>query len=190
MQPDDPELRRDCEAGGDGAALEARRQPAGIGRVPLGPAGQVLDLLGVGQHALEPLGLQPVQRSLPVVPGSPPSPPRAPASTAASPPAPAPPASWYRSCGSLASAAPDHDLMAPGSSRPARPCRCRCRTPGPGTAARRSPLPRVPHLTSPLWTVNLPRGTARGTGGERKNLTRVLEATMNGPSGNRLPASG
>ena len=36
---------------------------------------------------------------------------------------------------------------------------------GPGTAARRSPLPRVPHLTSPSWTANLPIGTARGTGG-------------------------
>ena len=33
-------------------------------------------------------------------------------------------------------------------------------------------------------------GTARGTGGERKNLTRVLEATMNGPWEDRLPASG
>ena len=80
-----------------------------------------------------------------------------------------PPLSWWcRNCGSPGHAVPDHDLTAPGSSRPARPCRCRCRTPGPGTAARRSPLPRVPHLTSPSWTANLPGGTARGTGGERR----------------------
>jgi hypothetical protein len=44
MQPDDTELRRGHEAGGDGAALEARRQPLGISRVALGPAAQVLDL--------------------------------------------------------------------------------------------------------------------------------------------------
>src|SRR4051812_4345885 len=48
--PDDPELRGDCEAGGDGAAPGARRQPPRVGRVPLGAAGQVLDLPGVGQH--------------------------------------------------------------------------------------------------------------------------------------------
>src|ERR1019366_5965872 len=30
----------------------------------------------------------------------------------------------------------------------------------------------------------------RGTGGERKKLTRVLEATLNGPWEDRLPASG
>ena len=78
-------------------------------------------------------------------PRLPPSPPRVPARTAASPPAPAPPSWRRRSCGSLPPAAPDHDPMAPGSSRPARPCRYRCRPPGPGTAARRSPRPRVPH---------------------------------------------
>ena len=33
-----------------------------------------------------------------------------------------------------APAAPGPYPTAPGSSRPARPCRCRCRTPGPGTA--------------------------------------------------------
>src|SRR5208337_2603240 len=49
----------------------------------------------------------------------PPSPSQAPASCAASPLAPAPLCWWCRSCGSLASAAPDHDLMAPGS--PASP---------------------------------------------------------------------
>ena len=37
-------------------------------------------------------------------------------------------------------------------------------------------------LPSPFWTLlHLPGGTARGTGGERKKLTRVLEATINGP---------
>jgi hypothetical protein len=82
-------------------------------------------------------------------PTLPPSPPRAPASTAASPPAPAPPASWCRRYGSQPPAAPDPGPMAPGSSPPSAPCRCRCRTPGPGTAARRSPLPRVPHLCLP-----------------------------------------
>ena len=60
MQPDDPELRVRHEAGPDRAALKALGQPAGVRRVPLGPAGQVLDLLGVGQDTLEPLGLQPV----------------------------------------------------------------------------------------------------------------------------------
>jgi hypothetical protein len=30
----------------------------------------------------------------------------------------------------------------------------------------------------------------RGTGGERRNLTRVLVATMNGPWEDRFPASG
>jgi len=59
---DDPELRGGHEAGGDRAALEARRQPPGVGWVPLRAAGQVLDLLGVGQHPLEPLSLQPVER--------------------------------------------------------------------------------------------------------------------------------
>ena len=118
-------------------------------------------------------------------PRSPPSPLRAPASTAASPPAPAPPASWSEAAG-LARPPPGCYLMAPGSSPPSGPCRYRCRTPCPGTAARRSPLPRV--LTCPSRTAHLPGGTARGTGGERRNLTRVLEATMNSPSGNRLPA--
>ena len=66
VQPDDPELRRGHEARRDRAALEARRQPPRIGRVPLRPPGQVLDLLGIGQHAVEPLGLQPVERALPV----------------------------------------------------------------------------------------------------------------------------
>jgi len=69
MQPDDPELLGGHEAGGDGAALEARRQPPRIGRVPPGPAGQVPGLPGIGQHALGPLGLQPVKRPLPVVAG-------------------------------------------------------------------------------------------------------------------------
>ena len=146
VQPDDPELRSGDEAGPDRAALEALRQPAGVRRVPLGAAGQVLDLLGVRQHALEPLGLEPVERALPVVRRLPPSPPPAPARTAASPPAPAPPAGWWRSCGSRSSAAPGPYPRAPGSSRTARPCRCRCRTPGPGTAARRSPLPRPASL--------------------------------------------
>ena len=45
-------------------------------------------------------------------------------------------------------------------------------------------------LTSSFRTANLRGGTARGTGGERKKLTRVLEATMNGPLNDRLPASG
>src|SRR6266516_1691780 len=110
----------------------------------------------------------------------PPSPPRAPARTAASPPAPAPAAWWCRNCGSRPAGAPGPYPMAPGSSPPARPCRCRCRTPGPGTAARRSPLPRVLHLCFPALA-SLRGGTARGTGGERKNLTRVLVATMNSP---------
>jgi hypothetical protein len=67
VQPDDPELWGGHEAGSDRAALKARGQPPRIGRVPLGTAGQVLDLPGVGQHALERLGLQPVKRPLPVV---------------------------------------------------------------------------------------------------------------------------
>jgi RNA polymerase sigma-70 factor (TIGR02960 family) len=67
VQPDDPELRGDHEAGEDAAALEAARQPLRVGGVPLGPAGQVLDLAGVGQHALQPFGLQPVEHRLPVV---------------------------------------------------------------------------------------------------------------------------
>ena len=66
VQPDDAELRGGHEAGGDRAALEARRQPPGIRRVPLGAARQVLDLFRVGQHALEPLGLQPAGRPFPV----------------------------------------------------------------------------------------------------------------------------
>jgi hypothetical protein len=57
---------------------------------------------------------------------------------------------------------------APGSSPPSAPCRCRCRTPGPGTAARRSPLPRLSPC-SRSRAASLPGGTARGTGGERKN---------------------
>ena len=68
-QPGDPELRGDCEAGGDGAALQARRQPAGISRVPPRAAGQVPGLPGTGQHAVTPPGLQPAGRPLPVVPG-------------------------------------------------------------------------------------------------------------------------
>ncbi len=65
VQPDDPELFCGHEARGDGAALEASRQPLRVSRVVLGAAGQVLHLLGVGQHALEALGLQPVKRPLP-----------------------------------------------------------------------------------------------------------------------------
>ena len=53
--------------------------------------------------------------------------------------------------------------------------------PGPGTAARPSPLPRVPPLLD--WAVSLRGGTARGTGGERKKLTRVLERNIERPLG-------
>jgi hypothetical protein len=74
-----------------------------------------------------------------------------------------------------------------GSSRPSRPCRYRCRTPGPGTAAHRSPLPR-PRLSFPglLTCGQVPPGDP---GGKRKKLTRVLEATMNGPSGKPDPSA-
>jgi len=54
VQPDDPELRGGHEAGGAGAAPEARCQPPRIGWVPLGAAGQVPGLLSISQHALEP----------------------------------------------------------------------------------------------------------------------------------------
>jgi hypothetical protein len=57
VQPDDPELLRGDETRPDRAALEALRQPAGIRRVPLRPAGQVLDLPGVGEDAVEALGI-------------------------------------------------------------------------------------------------------------------------------------
>ena len=69
VQPDDPELRRGHKAGGGRAALEAGSQPPRIRRVALGPAGQLADLLGIGQHALKSLGLQPVKDRPPVVPG-------------------------------------------------------------------------------------------------------------------------
>src|SRR5262249_3913625 len=62
VQPDPPELLGGHKARRDGTALKARRQPPRISRIPLRPARQVPHLLGVGQHALEPLGLQPVQR--------------------------------------------------------------------------------------------------------------------------------
>src|ERR1019366_4143195 len=64
-----------------------------------------------------------------------------------------------------------------------------CRTPGPGTAARRLPLPRVPHL-SPSWTASRAERYRPGSRGRAEKLTRVLEATMNGPLGDRLPAAG
>jgi hypothetical protein len=54
VQPDHLELGRGHEAGRDRAALKARRQPPRVGRVPLGTAGQVPDLPGIGQHAVEP----------------------------------------------------------------------------------------------------------------------------------------
>ena len=119
----------------------------------------------------------------------PPSPPRAPASTAASPPAPAPPAWWCRSCGSRSPAAPG--CLSDGTRIVATMLGL-----ADVDAAHPVPVQRlVGHLfhaslTSPFpRTAHLPGDTARGTGGERRNLTRVLEAAMNGPSGNRLPAS-
>ena len=80
--------------------------------------------------------------------------------------------------------------MAPGSSPtiPALPMsmpHTRSRYSGSSvtSSTRPSPLPSL-HLLACRG------GTARGTGGERRNLTRVLEATMNGPWEDRLPASG
>jgi hypothetical protein len=67
--PDHPELRRGHEAGSDRAPLKARCQPPRVRRVPLGPPGQVPDLLRVREHALEPLSLQPAERPLPVIGG-------------------------------------------------------------------------------------------------------------------------
>ena len=46
------------------------------------------------------------------------------------------------------------------------------------------------HLGRVSAHASLRGGTARGTGGERTNLTRVLEATMNGPWEDRFPALG
>jgi SnoaL-like domain len=96
-----------------------------------------------------------------------------------------------RSGASRTPAAPGCCPTVPGSSRTARPCRCRCRIPGPGTAARRSPLPS-PCLPGRQRTRALAceSGTARGAGGVRQKLARVLEATVHGPMGIRLPASG
>jgi len=75
--------------------------------------------------------------------------------------------------------------MAPGSSRPARPCRCRCRIPGPGTAARRSPLPSSP-LPSGLASLRCRPGN-RGRAEETDPRAR---SNNEQPLEDRLPASG
>jgi len=51
-------------------------------------------------------------------------------------------------------------------------------------------LVRVRPSSARPRAASLRGGTARGTGGERKNLTRVLEAAMNSPLEDRIPASG
>ena len=180
VQPDDPELGGGHEAGGDRAALEARRQPPGISRVAFRAAGQVPDLLGVRQHALKPLGLQPVERPFPVVAGC-----------------------LHHHGGHLPGPQPvrQRQHLPPGRAegtgfgRP--PGRILVRRhpdrrdhPGFADVDAAHPVP-VQRLVRHLFHVFPSRsgsraccpqgGTARGTGGERKNLTRVLEAAMNSP---------
>jgi hypothetical protein len=99
---------------------------------------------------------------------------------------PAPPAWWSRSRGSLASAASGPYPMAPGSSRPARPCRYRCRTPGPGTAVRRSPIPRVPTSALPALA-SLRGGTAQGTGGRAEESNPRVRSDNERPLGRPVP---
>ena len=101
---------------------------------------QVPDLPGVGQHALEPLGLQRAGHRLPVVAG----------------------------CFLHIDAA----------------------HPVPVQRLVRSPLPRVPHLSLPGLLACCKVVPPGEPGGERRKLTRVLVATMNGPLDDRLPASG
>ena len=188
MQPDHPELRVGDEARRDGAALEARRQPAGIAGVVLGPAGQVLDLPGVGEHAVEPLGFQPVERTLPVVAGCLHHDRR-------DLPGPKP----VRQRQHL----PPGRAEAAGLGRPPRRVTVgrhpdRRGHPGLADVDAADPVPvqrlvtHLLHASHPLHcrTASLRGGTARGAGGERKKLTRVLEATMNSPLDDRLPASG
>ena len=154
-----------------------------------GPAGQVLDLPGVRQHALEPLGLQPVKRPLPVVPGGlhhhrghlpAPQPVRQrqhlPLSRAEAA------GLGARRAGSLSEGT---RIVATMPALPISMPHTRSRYSGSSVTSSTRPSPVLS-----LWTANLPGGTARGTGGERKKLTRVLEATMNGPLRSRFPASG
>ena len=190
VQPDDPELRGDCEAGGDGAAPGST--PPASGNRP-GPARG-------GRAGSWPAWRRPARSRTPRPPAGrtapsssrrlPPSPPRAPARTAASPPAPAP------LSGGGAEAA--------GLGHP--PCRVtigwhpdRRHQPGLADVDAAHPVPvrrLVGHLFHASFTsaflalASLRGGTARGTGGERRNLTRVLVAAMNGPWEDRLPASG
>ena len=71
------------------------------------------------------------------------------------------------------------------TTRPARLCRCQYRTPRPGTAAHRSPLPRVPHLCLSC-TCQPARWYRPGNRGRRKKLTRVLERNNEQPLNDRL----
>ena len=64
-QPSD--LLRRHETARDHAPLGDLGQPHAVGSIRLRPAGQRLDLLGVQQVAVEPLGLQPEERRLPVI---------------------------------------------------------------------------------------------------------------------------
>ena len=178
---DQAELRGRHEAAADRAALEALRQPAGVRRVPLRAAGQVLDLPRIGQHHLETLGLQPVKRPLPVVPGR-----------------------LHHHCGHLPAPQPvrQRQHLLPGGAEAAGLSHPPRRVPIRGhpdrhchlgladiNAAYPVPVQRlIGHLfhatlppPAPGLLACLPGGTARGAGGERKKLTRVLEATINGP---------
>jgi hypothetical protein len=173
-------------SGSNRAALKACRQPARIGRVPFWAAREVLDLTGVGQHALESLGLQPVKRPFPVAPVASITTAgtcldRSQSASASTPRLVVPKL--------RASAARRTGLLSEGngSSPPSPPCRCRCRTPGPGTAARPSLLPRVPHLYLPSQTAKRSRLGNRGRAEETDPRAR---SNNERPLSNRLPASG
>jgi hypothetical protein len=62
-----PDLRRRHEAGPQHLPLGDLAQPDRIQLVGLGPAGQVLDVLGVHQPRLQPGRLQKVEHRLPVI---------------------------------------------------------------------------------------------------------------------------
>ena len=121
--PQPPDLRGRHEAGPQHLPLGDLAQPHRVQPVGLGPPRQVLDVAGVDQPDLEPVGLQQVERRLPVVAGGLHHHPGHPQLT--QPIGQHQQRAGHGRVGSAppAAACPACPRQAPGHSRPAPPCR-------------------------------------------------------------------